>query len=98
MTAVVRCINECRLVIGNYMKKFLTVLVVLVLFVTGSVAYRWYSYVTNTDNPYDEVGIAFNSRMPYPLRKWGCDKLHRTFSDALPPVGCRAEGQGREWL
>lgn len=81
------------------MKKILMVALIVVLFVGGSVAWRWHSYVTNTDTPYDELGIEFNSRMPYPLRKWGCDRLQKTFAGSLPPHGCNKEDStSREWL
>lgn len=79
--------------------KFVMIVVIAALFVAGNVGWRWYSYITNTESPYDELGIEFNSRMPYPLRKWGCDKLQTTFAGALPPYGCQAEGgDGRSWL
>lgn len=81
------------------MQKLLMGALIAALFVIGSVGWRWYSYVTNTESPYDEVGITFNSRMPYPLRKWGCDKLQKTFAGALPPYGCKGQGpSGRDWL
>ena len=34
----------------------------------GTVGWRWYSYVTAGDSPYDEVGIEVNRRLPEPLR------------------------------
>lgn len=81
------------------MRKLLLIVVAITVFVGGTVGFRWHSYVTNTDSPYDEVGITFNSKMPYPLRKWGCDKLKATFAGALPPLGCKAEGgTGRDWI
>lgn len=75
----------------------LVLIIVIAVAVTGG--YRWYRYIGNTDSPYDEVGIGINSRLPQPLRKWGCDKLHATFGNVLPPYGCQAEGsEGRSWL
>jgi hypothetical protein len=60
---------------------------------------RWYRYVTNTDTPYDEVGIALNGYMPEAARAWGCAKLHVTFAKSPPPYGCaKAGGSGREWM
>jgi hypothetical protein len=53
--------------------------------------------VTNTETPYDEVGIEFNSRMPGPINKWGCDKLHATFGNVAPPYGCGANDGTRNW-
>lgn len=58
---------------------------------------RWYSYVTNTTSPYDEVGIEINSALPAPIRKWGCDKLHERFPDARPPNGCQTP-DGKSWM
>jgi hypothetical protein len=53
--------------------------------------------VTNKTSPYDETGIQINSALPAPLRKWGCDKLHANFPNALPPAGCQAE-DGKSWM
>jgi len=58
---------------------------------------RWYSYVTNTTSPYDEVGIQINSALPAPIRKWGCDKLRKNFPNAQPPEGCLAR-DGQSWI
>lgn len=59
---------------------------------------QWYLYVTNTESSYDEVGIAINSRMPGPLRKWGCDRLQATFLNALPPYGCQNPADATRWI
>ncbi|MEN3930204.1 hypothetical protein WJT86_03905 [Microvirga sp. W0021] len=59
---------------------------------------RWYSYVTNTKNPYDSVGIDINSRMPGPIRKWGCDQLKANFPGRLPPYGCQAADGTNGWI
>lgn len=71
----------------------------LIVIVAGAIFFgqHWYSYVTNKTSPYDESGIELNSMMPAPIRKWGCDKLHATFANALPPKGCQAE-DGRSWM
>ncbi len=60
--------------------------------------WRWYQYVTNDQELYDEMGIELNSRMPQPLRKWGCDRLYQTFGNALPPMGCESEADPRQWM
>lgn len=54
----------------------------------GSVGWRWYSYVTAGDSPYDEIGIEVNSRLPDPLRIWGCTRILERFPRAYPPYGC----------
>jgi hypothetical protein len=58
---------------------------------------RWYSYVNTKTNLYDETGIQLNSAMPAPIRKWGCDKLHGNFANALPPHGCQSD-DGKSWM
>ena len=77
-------------------KVFRLVVIVVVIFVVVLGGY-WFRYVTNTDSPYQEVGIELNSRLPEPLRKWGCDKLRSNFEGAVPPYGC-ATGDGTTWL
>lgn len=79
------------------MIKFLRLFLTLVLALTVVVGGFWYRYVSNTESPYQEVGIELNSRMPDPIRKWGCDKLRSNFGGAIPPYGC-ATGDGRTWM
>jgi hypothetical protein len=74
----------------------LAIIVVVVVVVVGG--FRWYRYVSNTESPYQEIGIELNSRMPTPIRKWSCDRLHATFGNVLPPYGCQAGDDGRSWL
>lgn len=74
------------------MKKLLAVLLVAAASVVAIIGGRWWIYVTNTSDPLDEVGIELNSRMPEPLRKWGCAQLKANFRDRLPPYGCAATG------
>lgn len=50
---------------------------------------QWYYYVAYASSPYDEVGIAINSRMPAPLRSWGCARIAERFPRTLPPFGCQ---------
>ncbi|WP_275789599.1 hypothetical protein [Pararhizobium gei] len=78
------------------MKKLLVVLFAAVFAVVAVIGGRWLIYVTNTSDPLDEVGIELNSRMPEPLRKWGCARLKSNFANRLPPYGCMAVG-GQDW-
>ncbi len=73
------------------MKKLLSLLLTVVVALVVVLGGSWYRYVTNAQSPYDEVGTELNSRMPLPVRKWGCDKLHINFAGAIPPYGCQAE-------
>lgn len=79
------------------MRKLLSIVFVIVVALAVTVGWRWYSYVSNTVSPYDEVGIELNSRMPMPLRTWGCQKLKATFGAVVPPYGCSA-GDGTTWI
>lgn len=79
------------------MFRLLRLVVLMAVVVAAVLGGYWYSYVTNSESPYQEIGIELNSRMPDPIRKWGCDKLHVTFAGALPPYGC-ATGDGRTWM
>ncbi|OJF89896.1 hypothetical protein [Pararhizobium antarcticum] len=72
------------------MKTLVRLLLTIVLAVVVLTGFRWYRYVSNTDSPYDEIGITFNSNMPGPINNWGCAKLKTTFSSSLPPYGCAA--------
>ena len=48
----------------------------------------WYAYAT-TGEPYDEVGIELNSRMPGPMRRWACGRIKARHPGTLPPYGCQ---------
>jgi hypothetical protein len=71
----------------------------LIMLIAGVIYFgqHWYRYVTNTKSPYDDVGIQLNSAMPRPIRKWGCDRLHASFANALPPYGCQGD-DGKSWM
>ncbi len=80
-------------------KRFFMLATLIVVVLAAFCLQQWYSYVTNTKSPYDEIGIELNSRMPLPLRKWGCDQLQANFKRGLPPHGCaQPNGTGKEWL
>ena len=82
------------------MRKIITVLIAVLVGAAGLIGYRWYAYVTNADgakDPYDEVGIALNARMPGPLNAWGCRQLQQHFGKMLPPFGC-GRADGRSWM
>lgn len=79
------------------MKRLLRLLVVMAITALVIFGSRWYTYVTNTDTPYQEVGIDINSRLPGPLNKWGCARLQATFGTMLPPKGCQSESDSKQW-
>jgi hypothetical protein len=82
---------------GNKMKIIKLLLIVVIAF-TALIGFRWHRYVTNTESPYNEIGIELNSRMPSPIQKWGCDQLHKTFGNVIPPYGCQTVADGRQWI
>ena len=80
------------------MKKSIQIFIAIVMTIFVFVGSQWYTYIKNTKSPYDEIGIELNSRMPYPVRKWGCDQLKKTFPRHLPPYGCAASSEkGKEF-
>lgn len=79
------------------MKKFLSVVLILVLVLLVMFGGLYYRYVNNTESPYDEIGITLNGIMPGPIRAWGCGKLRETFPNQLPPLGCAVEGNPTQW-
>ena len=78
------------------MRKLFRLLLVVALAVVVFTGFRWYRYVSNTDSPYDEIGITLNDAMPGPINSWGCAKLKTTFAGSLPPLGC-AGADGTQW-
>lgn len=76
--------------------KFFTTIILSAILMCGYPAFRWYQYVTNTETPYDEVGITLNNYMPAPLNKWGCYQLKTNFGTQLPPHGCQGE-TAQQW-
>lgn len=79
------------------MKRILRVLMITAISAIVLFGSRWYSYVTNTESPYQEVGIDINSRLPDPFNKWGCERLHTTFGNVPPPVGCQSATDANQW-
>ncbi|WP_027668281.1 hypothetical protein [Rhizobium leguminosarum] len=73
------------------MKKLVRLLLTIALAFVVFTGFRWYRYITNTDSPYDEIGITLDNAMPSPINAWGCAKLKTTFGSSLPPYGCAAE-------
>jgi len=74
--------------------KFVFLMVVALVAISGGTYYR---YVTNTESPYDEIGIELNIRMPGPIRAWGCAQLKTNFANQIPPLGCSAEDDASTW-
>ena len=83
------------------MKTLVRLLLSIILAVVVLTGFRWYRYVSNTDSPYDEVGITLNNAIPGPINSWGCAKLKTTFATchrtAAPPATGRS-GSSTEWL
>ena len=83
----------------GFVKKLLRIILIVVIVVIAGIGQRWYSYVTNTTDPFDEVGIDLQSYMPAPIRHWGCMQLKKNFgTKTLPPYGCQAPDNGASWV
>lgn len=79
------------------MKRLLRLVMIMAIAALVIFGSRWYSYVTNTESPYQEVGIEINSRLPDPLNKWGCARLQATFGKVPPPLGCQSPTNSAQW-
>ena len=81
------------------MKKLLRILLIVGIAVVAVIGQRWYSYVTNTKDPFDETGIHLQSYMPASIRHWGCMQLKSNFGNkTLPPYGCQSLDNGTKWV
>ena len=70
------------------MKRAARLVVIMLLVAIVLIGGRWYRYVAHGESPYDEVGIELNSRMPAPLRGWGCSRIAKRFPGTIAPYGC----------
>ena len=70
------------------MKRAVRLLMILLVAAIVLIGGRWYMYVAHGENPYDEVGIELNARMPAPLRGWGCARITQRFPGTIALYGC----------
>ncbi|MBO9194492.1 hypothetical protein J5277_10265 [Rhizobium sp. 16-449-1b] len=69
---------------------FIAIVVIAAAAVFGG---RWYAYVAYASDPFDEVGISLNTKMPDFIRVKGCEMLKARFEGkTLPPAGCSVNG------
>ncbi|MBB3963198.1 MULTISPECIES: hypothetical protein [Rhizobium] len=69
---------------------FVAIVVIAAVAVFGG---RWYMYVAYASDPFDEVGISLNMKMPEFIRAKGCEMLKERFEGkTLPPAGCSVNG------
>lgn len=79
------------------MKRLVLIVFVALVVAAGVVGQQWHAYITNTDSPFDEVGMELNNMLPGPLHDYGCNRLKQTFGGkTLPPYGC-ADDTGKGW-
>jgi hypothetical protein len=55
---------------------------------------RWYAYVAYASDPFDEVGISLNMKMPDAIRAKGCEMLKARFEGKTLAAG-RLRGERR---
>ncbi len=61
-------------------------LLLLIVVVVGG---YWAYYVFASGSPYDQIGVAINSRLPADARAYGCAELKKRHASANPaPQGC----------
>ncbi|MEZ5779882.1 MAG: hypothetical protein R3E44_16115 [Paracoccaceae bacterium] len=79
------------------MRRLVSIIVAVVAGLMLMAGAQYYLYATNTDSPYDEIGIMLTGYMPAPVRDWGCGKLHQTFGNVVPPYGCARADNPQIW-
>lgn len=83
------------------MSRILSVLVAILIAVTGMIGYQYLSWVQNwkgAADPFDEIGIEIHSYMPAFVQDWGCAQLKAEFGTrTLPPYGCSTATDGAQW-
>ena len=73
-------------------------IVVIAAFLVLAPALAWtgfWLYATMTiAQPFNEIWIETNSRMPTAVRQWGCRTVRARLSrPTLPPYGCQGAGE-----
>jgi len=64
--------------------------ILAVVFVMGFMIYKsWYQFAQNGEDPYGEVFISINGKMPAFARKWACGRIAERFPGTLPPYTCQ---------
>ncbi|MFB2533341.1 hypothetical protein ACEYYB_10850 [Paracoccus sp. p4-l81] len=77
--------------------RFLKLLIIVAVAGLALLGQRFHAYATNTETPFDEVGIEMMRHAPAPARDWACGRLKQTFGEkTLPPHGC-GTADGRQW-
>jgi hypothetical protein len=64
----------------------------VILFAVGAGS-LWLYHTLTLVNPYDEVWIGINSRLPDPVRTWSCQTVRKRLTNPGPaPLGCQSPG------
>ncbi len=80
------------------MRRIIPALVAVLIASISVVGYRYNDWVSNSEGPYDEVGIGLHGYMPTFIQNWGCAKLQLRFGGkALPPYGCGDAADPAQW-
>jgi len=61
----------------------------LILFLGYMIYTSWYQFAHNGEDPYDEVFISINGKMPSFARDWACGRIAERFPGTIPPYTCQ---------
>ncbi len=70
------------------MRRVLAILVSGILALLAVFTGIWGWKTLTIPQPYDEVWIELNTRVPGPLRGWACQHVKARTGAAIPPLGC----------
>ena len=71
------------------LKRLVTIIVLAPLVIVAVLGGFWAYQTLTITEPYDEVWIGLNSRLPDTLRAWSCGEVRgRVTGSMLAPMGC----------
>ena len=79
------------------MRRIIPIVLTIIIALGATLGWRFYAYATNTESPYDEVGIELNTRVPAFMNRWACGRLQQNFPNAVPPYGCGRDDGTTGW-
>jgi hypothetical protein len=84
---------------GNkVLKKAIGLLAVIMIALAALTGQRYYTWIAQMDDPFDETGIEIHRYMPAFVQNWGCAKLYARFGGkTLPPYGCQDLSDPTQW-
>ena len=68
--------------------RLLGALLLMAVLIVAMLGGYWVVLTYRIDQPYHEMWIALNARLPEPLRAWSCGEVAARVDAGIPPYGC----------